>query len=142
MSDRGASLRILAADDNAMCRLLLRAMLETAGGETTLVANGAQAVEATRQAAFDVILLDLHMPVLDGLAAARLIRASNGPNRTVPIIALTADAAPAQIRACLDAGMNCHVEKPVDAARLFAAITEALAPVTQSGQGVAQAKAG
>lgn len=141
MTDRGTALRILAADDNAMSRLLLRTILEQVGARTQLASDGAEAVSAAGETAFDIILLDLHMPVLDGLAATRAIRGA-GANRLTPILALTGDASPTTMRACLDAGMSGHIEKPVDASRLLAAITSALAPDAQSGQGVHRTKAG
>lgn len=137
-----AELRVLAADDSPANRLIVQAMLERVGVETLVAANGAEAVEAAARLAFNVILLDLYMPALDGIAAARAIRASPGPNRHTPILAFTAEAAPAQIEACLAAGMNGHIAKPVDPAALLAAITRALAPVTQSGQGETQTQAG
>jgi CheY-like chemotaxis protein len=78
--------------------------------------------------AFDAIFMDLHMPVMDGLAATRAIRSSDGPNARTPIIALTADTAREQIDRCLEAGMNDHVAKPIRPDALFAALGRALDP--------------
>jgi signal transduction histidine kinase/AmiR/NasT family two-component response regulator len=121
--------RVLAAEDNSVNQLVLKTLLHQIGVEPLVVENGADAVEAWKDAAWDVILMDMQMPVMDGLTAARAIRqaeAAMGRART-PIIALTANAMSHQIQQCLAAGMDGHVAKPIEAARLFAALELALA---------------
>ena len=121
------ALRVLAADDHPINRKVLGLLLGQVGVEPVFVEDGAQAVEAARNAAFDVILLDLHMPVLDGMSAARAIRGGTGPNATTPIIALTADAMAETVAQCQAAGITLYVAKPIDPAALFAAMEQALA---------------
>ena len=135
-----AGMRVLAADDNAMNRLVLKTLLAQAGIDVHVVENGVDAVEAARAVRFDAILLDLHMPGLDGVTAARTIRVLSGPNKDAPILALTADTLPTQIEACLKAGMNGHVAKPIQVDALFAALTDALARTEQTAQASAAAR--
>jgi CheY-like chemotaxis protein len=131
-------LRILSADDSAMNRLVLSTLLGQAGFQSEFVEDGARAVQAAATVAYDLILMDVHMPTLDGIAAAQAIRAGAGPSANAPIIALTADAMPEHVARCLAAGMNGHVAKPIQPAELFQAIEAALAgPVAE-----APAKAG
>jgi signal transduction histidine kinase/ActR/RegA family two-component response regulator len=122
-----APLRILAAEDNRTNQIVLRAMLQQAGIEPLIVDDGAQAVEAWRARDWDAILMDIHMPVMDGLSAlAEIRRGENdaGRDRT-PIIALTANAMSHQVSDLLTAGMDDHVAKPIDVARLFEALDRA-----------------
>jgi CheY-like chemotaxis protein len=121
-----ASLRVLAAEDNSVNQLVLRTLLAQVGIEPEVVENGEQALAAWRRQAWDVILMDLQMPVMDGAAATRQIRqeeAASGRPRT-PIIALTANAMAHQIQSYLACGMDGHVAKPVEAGRLFAALAQ------------------
>ncbi len=121
--------RVLAAEDNSVNQLVLKTLLHQIGVEPLVVENGQEAVDAWKDAGWDVILMDMQMPVMDGLTAARAIRqaeADMGRART-PIIALTANAMSHQIQQCLAAGMDGHVAKPIEAARLFAALEAALA---------------
>jgi signal transduction histidine kinase/ActR/RegA family two-component response regulator len=123
-------LRVLAAEDNQVNQLVLRAILEQAEIEPELVANGAQAVDAWQGGDWDLVLMDVHMPVMDGIAATQEIRrreAAEGRART-PIIALTANAMSHQVRTLLAAGFDDHVAKPIDVAVLFSALDRALAP--------------
>jgi CheY-like chemotaxis protein/two-component sensor histidine kinase len=123
--------RVLAAEDNKVNQLVLKALLQQVGVEPVVVDNGALAVEAWETSAWDAILMDVQMPVMDGWAATAAIRgreAATGRPRT-PIIALTADTMSHQIAKCLAAGMDGHVAKPIDAARLFAALEAVLADV-------------
>ena len=85
-------LEILLAEDNAVNQALISSMLVPLGHRLTLAANGREAFETAQQTPFDVILMDVRMPVVDGLEATRLIRETEGPNREVPIVAVTADA--------------------------------------------------
>ncbi len=124
-ADTGAA-RVLLVDDHPMNRELGEALLVLAGCEVTTAEDGAQAVEAVRSLDFDVVLMDVHMPGMDGLAATRAIRALAGPMASVPIIALTADVRPEQVAVCRQAGMSDHVGKPIDRDQLLAAVGRAL----------------
>ena len=122
------ALRLLAAEDNAINQLVLKTLLQQVGIEPVLVGDGAAAVEVWEAGAFDVILMDVQMPVMDGAAAASLIRrmeAATARPRT-PIIALTASAMPHQIADYLAAGMDAHVAKPIEAQRLYEALATVL----------------
>lgn len=119
-----APMRVLLAEDHTTNQYVISAYLHGAGHEVTLVGNGAEAVRAVREGDFDVVLMDVQMPVMDGLAAAAAIRALGGPAAQVPILALTASAMPGDRAACLAAGMNDHLTKPITAASLFAALRE------------------
>ena len=120
---------ILIAEDNPINQLVLRSMLSAAGAELEVVEDGSLAVDAWRRRAFDLILMDINMPVLDGVSAARAIRAAErtGPRGRTPIIALTANAMDHQKHDYLAAGLDAHVSKPIDLAVLFAAISDVLA---------------
>jgi two-component system, sensor histidine kinase len=122
-------IKILAAEDNSTNQLILSALLGTLGVDLTLVDDGEAAVEAFATARFDLLLMDVQMPRMDGLAATAAIRRTerlSGRSRT-PIIALTANVMPHQIAQYRAAGMDAHVAKPVDLAALVGAIDEALA---------------
>jgi PAS domain S-box-containing protein len=121
-------IRILAAEDNAMNQLVLKTLLHQAGLEPVVVDNGQACFEAWDREPWDVILMDVQMPVMDGPAAARAIRCKesvDGRPRT-PIVALTANAMSHQVADYLAAGMDTHVSKPIEAGKLFAAIDMAL----------------
>ncbi|MBW8813273.1 MAG: response regulator [Caulobacterales bacterium] len=121
-------IRILAAEDNAVNQLVLRTLLSQAGLEPTVVENGAEAVEAWKRGGWDVILMDIQMPVMDGVTATRQIRAAEAAEDRpkTPIIAVTANAMPHQAADYEAAGMDDVVPKPLDAAKLFDAIERAL----------------
>jgi signal transduction histidine kinase/CheY-like chemotaxis protein len=121
-------IRILAAEDNHVNQLVLRTLLSQAGLEPTMVENGAEAIEAWKTGPWDVILMDIQMPVMDGVTATREIRsfeATDDRLRT-PIIAVTANAMSHQVADYEAAGMDMVVPKPLDAAMLFEAIERAL----------------
>jgi len=106
---------ILVAEDLEANQQVILGMLELGGHRVTMVGNGAEAVSAARRRPYDVILMDLHMPVMDGVEAARAIRAgSEGPCADVPIVAMTANLMEEGVKACLDAGMNHVLGKPID----------------------------
>ncbi|MES2959472.1 MAG: ATP-binding protein [Pseudomonadota bacterium] len=111
-------LRVLAAEDNAVNREVLAAMIEIDGHSVSFAENGVQAVNAVSAQPFDLVLMDLHMPELDGIGATRAIRALDGPAAKVPIVALTADAFAETRQRCLDAGMNEFLTKPIGLAEL------------------------
>jgi CheY-like chemotaxis protein/anti-sigma regulatory factor (Ser/Thr protein kinase) len=135
-------LRVLAAEDNSVNQLVLKTLLHQIGVEPLVVENGQEALDAWKDSGWDVILMDMQMPVMDGLTAAKAIRqaeADMGRART-PIIALTANAMSHQIQQCLAAGMDGHVAKPIEAARLFAALEVALdEPAEEAAPAAAQA---
>ena len=125
----GAALRVLAAEDNKVNQLVLRTLLGQAGIEPTIVGDGKAALEAWELGDWDVILMDVQMPVMDGLTATRLIRqreAQSGRAPT-PIVALTANVMSHQVREYELAGMNVCVAKPIEVAALFASLEQALA---------------
>jgi CheY-like chemotaxis protein len=127
------ALRVLAAEDNAVNQLVLKTLLQQLGVESTVVDNGQAAVEAWEAAHWDVILMDIQMPVMDGLAATASIRreeAMTGRPRT-PIVALSANAMSHQVSQYLAAGMDGHVAKPIDAAALFEVLRRAVEPAAQ-----------
>ncbi len=121
---RGRSLSILVAEDNPINREVIAGLLRRAGHRFAMAENGREAVEAVQAARYDVVLMDVQMPELDGIAATREIRALAGPAASVPVVALTANAFAEQVERCTAAGMNGHVSKPIDPARLYAVLAE------------------
>ncbi len=117
-----ASLRVLLAEDHATNQYLIGAYLGSAGHEMVVVQDGREAVEAAKAGGFDVILMDVQMPEIDGLEATRQIRALPGPEGEVPIIALTANAMPGDREACIEAGMDGYLSKPIDVVALQKAL--------------------
>jgi CheY-like chemotaxis protein len=100
-------------------------MLEDQGHEVTVVGNGRLALEALATGAFDVVLMDVQMPEMDGLEATAEIRArERQTGRRIPIIALTAHTQAADRERCIEAGMDDYLAKPIDPAKLFAAIED------------------
>ena len=125
-------LRILMADDAPANRELVSAILGGMGVALETVEDGAQAVEAARGGGYDLILMDVHMPVMDGLDATRAIRALDGAAGRTPVIALTANVQLEQVAHCRAAGMNDHVGKPIQVADLLRAIAAQLEPRPQT----------
>ena len=105
--------RILLAEDNEVNTLLARTLLSEIGCDVRCVENGALAVEAAATEAFDLILMDMQMPVMDGLEATRRIRAMGGDLGATPIVAMTANAMQSDQDACYAAGMDDFVSKPI-----------------------------
>jgi signal transduction histidine kinase/ligand-binding sensor domain-containing protein/CheY-like chemotaxis protein len=113
-------LRILLTEDNPVNQKMMLRMLVKRGHEVVLAGDGLQALEAFRQQPFDVVLMDLQMPVLDGFeATAALRKEEQKAGHHVPIVALTAHAMKGDRERCLDAGMDAYMSKPVEPARLF-----------------------
>ncbi len=117
-----AALNILVAEDNDIIRLLISKLLAKRGYRADLVCNGKEAVAAIQHRPYDLVLMDMQMPEMDGISAAKLIRASTGAEREVPIVALTANALVGQRDICLAAGMNDFLTKPIQPDALYAAI--------------------
>ncbi|MDP1630371.1 MAG: ATP-binding protein [Caulobacter sp.] len=125
-ADRLAA-RVLVVDDHAINRQVAQLMLGAAGFEVTTADNGALALEAIKAGDFDLVLMDIHMPVMDGLTACRAIRALDGPASRIPVIAMTAAAMPEDIDRCFAAGMSDHITKPIRIEELQKKTTEHLA---------------
>ena len=117
-------LRILLAEDNATNRLVATARLEMLGHRVDSVANGLEAVAAVQTAPYDLVLMDVMMPEVDGVAATRLIREMPGARGTIRILGLTAHAAPDEHATFRTAGMNAVLTKPVTATALAAALDD------------------
>jgi PAS domain S-box-containing protein len=104
---------VLLVEDNEMNRYLAERLLASLGCDFDVAVDGAQGVARAAERHYELILMDVQMPVMDGLRAARAIRAERGPNRDTPIVALTAHAFAEDVRRCFDAGMNGHLTKPL-----------------------------
>lgn len=104
--------RVLLAEDNEFNRMLIERVLRTLHCDVELAPTGREAVRKFHQGKYDLVLMDCHMPDLDGLEATRQIRAVEGPNRRVPILAITAGTVPGVRQACLQAGMDDFIAKP------------------------------
>ncbi len=124
-------LRVLIAEDHPVNRELLKALLEPYDLCLHMVTDGAQAVQAARTGAFDLILMDVQMPVMDGVTATQRIRALEGAVAAIPIVAMTANVFPDQIEAYRQAGMDGHIGKPIDPQALF----DTLAAAADRGPG-------
>jgi CheY-like chemotaxis protein len=111
-------LRILVAEDNVVNQRVVLRTLERMGYGAEVVGNGRAAVERIKQGRFDVVLMDIQMPEMDGLEAVRVIRSRIAPPDQPRIIALTANALDGDRERCLDAGMNDYVTKPIRRAEL------------------------
>ncbi len=107
------SLRVLLAEDNPVNQKVATFMLHRLGHRVDVVANGLEAVDAVRRVAYDVVLMDVQMPELDGIGATRAIRADLDAHRQPPIVAMTANVLPEDRAACTAAGMDAHLPKPV-----------------------------
>jgi two-component system sensor histidine kinase RpfC len=119
-----ARYRVLIADDNTTNQRVLELILQSAGHEVTVVSNGEQALDALAEGAFDAAILDVNMPVVSGIEAAKIYRFTALGQQRVPLIALTADATPETRDRCLEAGMDACVVKPVEPAVMLAFIDD------------------
>ena len=132
-AQHGGCFRLLLAEDNELNRQLIKAMLEQAGHTVVVVNDGAEAVRIAIRNEFDAILMDVHMPEMDGYAATRAIRNATRHMPSLPIIALTANALPDEAERCLEAGMNAHVPKPVNWPALFTTIDRLVLECRENG---------
>src|SRR5207253_7144292 len=115
--------RILLAEDGPVNQMVVSAMLEKLGCRVDIVGDGEAACSAVAGARYDLVFMDCHMPVLDGLEATRRIRAQASPGAArTPIVALTADALAGDRERCLDAGLDDYMTQPVSSAQLAAAV--------------------
>jgi two-component system, sensor histidine kinase len=119
----GSALQILAAEDNAANRMVLKALLDGFGVEITFAVNGCEAVEAAALRPFDVVFMDAHMPRMDGVEAVRLIRTGAGFCSGAPIFMLTADSLREDVRRYREAGADGVLSKPIDLSQLAAVLT-------------------
>ena len=113
---------LLLVEDNHVNQMLAMTLLRKAGHRVTLADNGLDALQAVSETQFDLILMDVQMPEMDGLEATRRIRGLDGWARSVPIVAMTANALKGDREKCLQAGMNDYLSKPIDRVELFAKI--------------------
>ncbi len=120
--------RILVAEDNAMNRMVLEALLAPSGADLTFAENGLEAIDMIDTGPFDLVLMDIQMPVMDGVTAMKFIREaqSAGQTPTMCIIALTANVLDSQVRSYRDAGFDTHVAKPIKPEALFDVIEKAV----------------
>jgi PAS domain S-box-containing protein len=129
------SIRALVVEDNAVNRELITVLLSPFGIEIDTACDGAEAVEALSHGRFDVILMDMQMPVMDGLTATRRIRAlADREAARTPIIAMTANVLPEQVARCREAGMDDHLGKPIDLPQLLQALDRWTTPAAELAQ--------
>jgi len=123
MGDAGmGGLRILVAEDNGVNQILIKALLDQMGHFSDVVANGIEVVRQVQHGHYDLVLMDIQMPEMDGEAATRAIRALPGPVSSIPIIAMTANAMTEHREAYLSTGMDDYVSKPINSRMLAASI--------------------
>ncbi len=133
-SGSGRKLSILVADDNRMNQKVLREILTRAGHQVQLAANGEEALDALDIGTFDLVLMDINMPVMNGIEATKLYRFTALDRPRIPIVALTADATAGVAARCAEAGMDACLTKPIEPETLLAAIDDVLdgqAPVAE-----------
>ncbi|MBS0334018.1 MAG: response regulator [Proteobacteria bacterium] len=137
VDDGERNIRLLAAEDNPTNRQVLAAVMESLGIDIDIVGDGKQAVDAWKVGGYDLILMDIQMPVMDGIDAAREIRRVETAThrRRTPIVALTANALTHQVDEYMAAGMDGHVAKPIEIAKLYEAISAALNEAATGGAG-------
>ena len=123
----GRSLRVLVAEDNEVNQALAARLLANQGHDAVVVSNGREAVAAWEQGGFDLILMDVQMPHMDGIAATAAIRQrESGTAKRTPIVALTADTLPADETRCREAGMDAFMSKPVRVEAFYEVIARVL----------------
>ncbi len=116
------AIKILIVDDHPINLEIGAALLTLVGCEVDVAENGKEAVDRAASGDYDIILMDIHMPQMDGLQATRAIKALRTPAGKVPIIAMSADALPRQVERCYAAGMVDHIAKPIQREVLYAKV--------------------
>jgi len=116
--------RLLVAEDNSANQLIIRAMLERLGAQVDIVSDGKEAVEAATERPYDLVLMDINMPEMDGLAATKAIRQIDGPMASVPIVAMTAHVMRGDREEILAQSLDDYLAKPVNRAELIAILTK------------------
>jgi signal transduction histidine kinase/ActR/RegA family two-component response regulator len=132
-----SNLRVLVVDDHELNRRALTLLLEPLGVVPVLATSGEEALVVLAHQIFDVVLMDLNMTGLDGRETTIRLRADEGPNQQVPVIAVTGAVQPMVLQSCLDSGMNAWVEKPLEPAALYAAIERVLGLADNDDEAVA-----
>jgi CheY-like chemotaxis protein len=129
---------MLLAEDNPVNQLLAVRLLEKAGYQVTVVANGQEAIDTLKDRSFDVVLMDVQMPEVDGITATQIIRAAEafGQER-VPIIAMTAHAMDGDRARCFAAGMDGYISKPINSVQLMTTIADVWRDAGGLGTGTA-----
>ena len=125
-------LNVLVVEDHPVNRMVLQAWLTSMGHACAMAENGQEALDAADEAAFDIIIMDVNMPVMDGLTATRALRGGDGPNRETPVAVLSASARPEDHASGFAAGADAYVDKPVD----FAALARVLAAAPHGREAV------
>lgn len=136
-------LSILVAEDNLVNQQVARGLLEAEGHKVEIVNEGAAALAAIEHnppGTFDAVLMDINMPLMDGMEATRRIRALPSPHCDVPIVAATAAATAEEVARCLEAGMDNYIAKPIHPGLLFAALNQALGPKLSEEAGNTETK--
>jgi signal transduction histidine kinase/ActR/RegA family two-component response regulator len=131
------AVRVLVVDDHPINREVAGLVLTAAGCEVSSCDDGAAAVEAARRGGWDMILMDIHMPGMDGYAAARAIRALKGEVSRTPIVAMTADVTAQDVARCREAGMDGHVGKPINRTALLTTMNAVLTARAEEAQAAA-----
>ncbi|WP_420479434.1 ATP-binding protein [Brevundimonas sp. FT23028] len=128
----GQLLKVLVVEDHPVNRMILEAWMSSAGHTSATAENGEIAIAAADEQPFDLIIMDVNMPVMDGLTATRAIRAGDGPNRDTPVVVLSASARTEDHQAGLDAGADAYLNKPID----FAALAQVMNRVNGGRAGI------
>jgi signal transduction histidine kinase/CheY-like chemotaxis protein len=139
---RGTGWHILVAEDMAVNQMVARGLLEARGHSVDVAADGAEAIAKVEEKEYDLILMDMQMPRMDGLEATRRIRARGGKLASVPIVAMTANAFGSDQAACVEAGMNDFLAKPIDAEKLGEALDRIMSGRTGRAEEGREATAG
>jgi two-component system sensor histidine kinase/response regulator len=126
-------LLVLLVEDHPVNQMLATTLLKKWGHTVVLAQNGQEAVDLFPHSPWDVVLMDMQMPVMDGLQATEKIRAMELPNQRIPIIAVTANAMASDREACLQAGMDNHLPKPINSKNLQAMLEHYTAPSRTEG---------
>jgi two-component system, sensor histidine kinase RpfC len=135
VSPRNPNLRILVADDNRMNQLVMTKILQKAGHDVRVVGDGGAALDALTDEEFDVAIMDVNMPVMDGIDVVQNFRFGAIADERLPILGLTADASPKTRERCLAAGMDASITKPIEPAALLAAIDEVVTRIRPKSTG-------